>query len=70
MNEHNASKEGTDKGAALSVEAQGIDTIAKSERKGKSSSLFWPWFSPTSQYWPCPMVPRHWDSASPSGRPH
>ncbi len=45
MNEHNASKEETDKGSALSVEAQGIDTIAKSERKGKSSSLFWPWFS-------------------------
>ena len=45
MNEHSASKEGTGKGSALSVEAQGIDTIAKSERKGKPSSLFWPWFS-------------------------
>lgn len=40
MNEHNTSKEGTGKGSALSVEAQGIDTIAESERKSKPSSLF------------------------------
>lgn len=45
MNEHSASKEGTGKGSVLSVEAQGIDTIAESDRKGKPSSLFWPWFS-------------------------
>ena len=45
MNERNAPREGTGKASALSVEAQGIDTIAESERKGKPSSLFWPWFS-------------------------
>ena len=33
------------KSSALSVEEQGIDTISEEERKGKPSSLFWPWFA-------------------------
>ncbi|OZG68147.1 purine-cytosine permease family protein [Bifidobacterium eulemuris] len=35
----------TEKSSALAVEEQGIDIIAESERKGKPSSLFWPWFA-------------------------
>lgn len=30
---------------AFTVESQGVDTIAESERKGKPSSLFWPWLA-------------------------
>ena len=33
------------KGSVLAVEEQGIDIIDESERKGKPSSLFWPWFA-------------------------
>lgn len=33
------------KSSSLSVEEQGIDVIDESERKGKPSSLFWPWFA-------------------------
>lgn len=29
----------------LAVEEQGIDIISEEERKGKPSSLFWPWFA-------------------------
>lgn len=35
----------TEKNNALAVEEQGIDVVAESERKGKPSSLFWPWFA-------------------------
>ncbi|MDN5727084.1 MAG: cytosine permease, partial [Propionibacteriales bacterium] len=29
--------------SALRIETHGIDVIAESERKGRPSSLFWPW---------------------------
>lgn len=35
----------TGKTSAISVEEQGIDAIAESERKGTPASLFWPWFA-------------------------
>ena len=34
-----------EKSSALSVEEQGIDTIAESDRHGTPKSLFWPWFA-------------------------
>ena len=32
-------------GTAASIERNGINVIAESERKGKPSDLFWPWFA-------------------------
>ncbi|MBW3089797.1 purine-cytosine permease family protein [Bifidobacterium miconisargentati] len=34
-----------EKSSALSVEEQGIDTIAESDRHGSPKDLFWPWFA-------------------------
>lgn len=34
-----------EKNSVLTVEEQGIDTIAESERKGTPRGLFWPWFA-------------------------
>lgn len=42
------STDNDNKSTALAVEGGGVDTIAESDRKGKPSSLFWPWFASNS----------------------
>jgi nucleobase:cation symporter-1, NCS1 family len=38
-----STRSGSTEGSPLSVERNGINVIAESERKGKPSELFWPW---------------------------
>ena len=50
MNEHNTSKEGTGKGSALSVEAQGIAPLLSLSAKASRQVSSDPGSPPTSQY--------------------